>query len=74
MKINLGKNDLTLLSDVQIRLVTDPNEEIDLDSALDLLQEIYRVEAMYANSDREMEQKLAEDYAHLADKIYKQIS
>ena len=68
MRLNLSAAERNLLLEEQIE--TDSEKEYSVDEALDLLQAVYDVEAMYSDLPEEDQRtEKAKAFAHLADKL-----
>lgn len=68
MRLNLSAAERNLLLEEQIE--TDSKKEYSVDEALDLLQAVYDVEAMYSDLPEEDQRtEKAKAFAHLADKL-----
>lgn len=68
MRLNLSAAERDLLLEEQIE--TDSEKEYSVDEALDLLQAVYDVEAMYSDLPEEDQRaEKAKAFAHLADKL-----
>ena len=68
MKLNISAEDLNLLKREQIEV--KENGDYSIDEALDLLQAVYDVEAMYSDlPENDPRAGKANEFARLADKL-----
>lgn len=70
MRIKLSEAEFQLLNEHDIKVF--PSEEYSEDEALEILDEVYDLEASFAQSDSDPD-NLAMQFAHIGDKIYDQI-
>jgi hypothetical protein len=71
MKLKLSKSDLSFLKEAGVHFIAE--NDLKLDEALSLLDEVHDIEIKYANSDKKSDLRFASIYADIADRIESQI-
>lgn len=67
MNVQLNESELKLLKDKDIKILSDKNYTEG--EMFELLDKVHEIEVSYAQGSSKYELKMAEQYAHIADKI-----
>lgn len=67
MNVKLNKNELTLLNNKGIEILSD--KDYTEDEMFEFLDKTHDIEVSYAQGSSEYELRMAGQYAHIADKI-----